>query len=70
MEARIRNFGGKEGETTMTEYRKVKRSDTWHYCKNCSKWPTYNYDSQYTKPTSGELCDECRAKEANKNCST
>ena len=54
----------------MKEYRKVKGSDTWHFCKNCSKWPTLNYDNLYIKPTRGELCDECRAKEKNNNCRT
>ena len=54
----------------MKEYRKLKGSDTWHFCRNCSKWPTSNYDSQYTKPTTGELDNECRAKEANNTCRT
>jgi len=21
-------------------YRRQKNSDTWHFCRNCSKWPT------------------------------
>lgn len=50
-------------------YRKRKNSDTWHFCKNCSKWPTSDYVEQSTKPKTGELCDECRAKEANGTCS-
>jgi len=50
------------------EYRRFTWSDTWHWCKNCSKWPTSNYVSSYTKPTSGELCDECRAKAARGDC--
>jgi len=52
----------------MAEYRKKKGSDTWHYCKNCSKWPTVDYDSQYSKPSSGELCDECKSKDKNGDC--
>lgn len=47
----------------MTEYRRKKGSDTWHWCKNCSKWPTSDYDVSYTKPTTGELDNECKAKE-------
>ena len=54
----------------MPEYRKKKESDTWHWCKNCSKWPTSNYDVQHTKPTTGELDNECKAKEQNKQCKT
>lgn len=50
-------------------YRRRKDKDTWHFCKNCSNWPTTNYVEQSTKPTTGELCNECRAKEANGTCS-
>jgi len=52
----------------MTIYRKKKGSDTWHWCMNCSKWPTSDYDEIYTKPTSGELDNECKSKEAEGNC--
>jgi hypothetical protein len=54
---------------TMT-YRKIKGSDTWHFCTNCSRWPTSNYDQEQSKPTTGELCNECRAKEQNRQCKT
>jgi hypothetical protein len=27
-----------------------------------------NYDVSYTKPTSGEFCDQCLGKEKAKNC--
>ena len=52
-------------------YRKRKgiQYDTWHFCSNCSKWPTSDYDERTTKPTDGELCDECKAKKDNSNCS-
>ncbi len=56
--------------TDMPEYRKKKGSDTWHWCKNCSNWPTSNYDSRYTKPTTGELDNECQSKEKNNDCDT
>jgi len=52
------------------EYRKKNGSDTWHWCKNCSNWPTSNYQTSSTKPTSGELCDQCKGKEKNNNCTT
>jgi len=52
----------------MAEYRKRKGMDTWHWCRNCSNWPTSNYDVRYSKPTSGELDNECKAKSANGNC--
>lgn len=49
-------------------YRKHKGKDTWHFCSNCSNWPTSNYDERPAKPTSGELCNECKAKQAAGNC--
>jgi len=56
----------------MTEYRKRKGSDTWHWCTNCSNWPTgragVDYDSRNTKPTSGELDNECQAKDRDGIC--
>jgi hypothetical protein len=58
------------GKDTVMEYRRKKTgSDTWHFCKNCGNWPTKDYLSRYDKPTTGELCDQCRAKEASGNCS-
>ena len=52
----------------MTEYRKKKGSDTWHWCANCSNWPTSDFDRHYGKPTSGELDNECLAKDKAGNC--
>ena len=56
-------------EVIMT-YRKRKGSDTWHWCTNCSNWPTSDYDVTYSKPSSGELCDQCKAKEKANECRT
>ena len=51
-------------------YRKHKNSDTWHFCTNCSEWPVVNYDSHTgTKPTYGELCNQCLGKERAGDCS-
>ncbi len=49
-------------------WRKRRGSDTWHFCFNCSRWPTYDYDETTTKPTDGELCDECNADKAENDC--
>ncbi len=49
-------------------YRKRMGSDTWHFCENCSNWPYSDYDEQYTKPTSGEIDNECRSKNKDNNC--
>lgn len=52
------------------EYRRKKGSDTWHFCTNCSNWPTKDYDSRKTKPTTGELDNECLSKQKNRTCKT
>jgi len=50
------------------KWRRRKEKDTWHFCINCSNWPTQDYVEQLTKPTSGEFCDECLAKEKKSEC--
>jgi hypothetical protein len=52
----------------MKEYRRKRGGYTWHFCKNCTNWPTFNYDIIYVKPSSDELCDECKDKERANNC--
>ena len=53
----------------MAEYRRRNDSDTWHWCRNCSNWPTGpGVYIIYRKPTSGELCNECRAKDSAGTC--
>jgi hypothetical protein len=55
-------------------YRKLQGADTWHWCKNCTKWPEFHYDNKYLmrkeRPKTGELCDECKAKEIRGGCRT
>jgi hypothetical protein len=57
----------------MATYRRRIGSDTWHWCRNCSNWPTgrpgVDYEEQHTRPTTGELDNECRAKEQSGSCS-
>ena len=43
-------------------YRKRKGSDTWHWRKDCHWWPKKGYAERSKKPSSGELCNECRGK--------
>lgn len=52
----------------MATYRRRKSSDTWHWCRNCSNWPSSDYVEKSSKPSSGELCDECLAKVKADNC--
>jgi len=58
----------------MPTYRKRKGKDTWHWCKNCSNYPTSDYDevtmSGKERPSYGELDNECLAKEKDGSCRT
>lgn len=59
---------GNFARRTVMSYRRRRGSDTWHWCRNCSNWPTSNYDEQHHKPTSGEMCNECKAKDKAGTC--
>lgn len=48
--------------------RRLKGSDTWHWCSNCSNWPTASFEEKPGRPSSGDLCNECKAKEASGAC--
>ena len=53
----------------MAEYRRKQGSDTWHWCGNCRHYPKSDYTTHPGgTPTSGEKCDECKAKKKNNNC--
>jgi hypothetical protein len=51
-------------------YRRRKDKDTWHFCRNCEEWPTSDYSEQSgtERPTTGELCNRCKGKEAGGDC--
>lgn len=63
----------KEAQTkvkpTVVTYRRRKEHDTWHWCRDCSTWPAYDYEeaTSSSRPT-GELCNECNAKQIAGNC--
>ncbi|MFN3725070.1 MAG: hypothetical protein ACK4SZ_02070 [Allosphingosinicella sp.] len=49
-------------------YRQAAGSDTWHWCSNCSLWPENPARTSTSKPTTGELCNQCRSKQDNGTC--
>ena len=59
----------------MVTYRKRKDSDSWHWCTNCDDWPTDDEDfdeielPEGQRPSTGELDNQCRAKERDGKCS-
>jgi len=53
----------------MIKYVRRKGSDTWHWCRNCSRYPVGpDVETRYSKPTDGELCNECKSKEKEGRC--
>lgn len=56
----------------MTTYRRKNDSDTWHWCTNCTNWPTSDYKEvtlpEGKRPSSGELDKQCRSKEREGTC--
>lgn len=44
-------------------FRRRRDSDTWHFFRSCTFWPTQDYVERAEKPTSGELCNECTSKD-------
>ena len=51
-------------------YVQGQRTDTWHWCRNCSNYPATVVKRRKTRPTSGDLCNQCKGKERNGNCRT
>src|SRR4051794_31571144 len=45
------------------EYRRGTKSQTWHFCRNCSHWPSDSFNIIVSKklPPDFELCLECVA---------
>jgi hypothetical protein len=45
--------------------------DTWHFCSNCTEWPSSGCEESKTEPVLGsgqEFCDQCLSKEKKKDC--
>jgi hypothetical protein len=56
----------------MATYVQAPGSDTWHWCRNCSSYPSSPGHSETHPPgqlpSLGELCKECRDKEQAGRC--
>jgi len=50
----------------MTTYVKGHDKDTWHWCKNCVKYP--HTIAKTTTIREWDLCEECKAKERAGTC--
>lgn len=49
------------------KYRKKNGSDTYHWCTNCTNWPTTDY-REYDQRPQGDQCNQCRGKETAGDC--
>jgi hypothetical protein len=54
-------------EAAQTRYVQGPRSRTWHWCRNCSNYPSTIATMRPARPPTG-LCKQCEAKEADGNC--
>jgi hypothetical protein len=52
----------------MATYVQAPGSDTWHWCTNCSHYPSNPAKTQSERP-SWDLCEQCKDKEQNGTCS-
>lgn len=48
--------------TLVNIFRRQHGSETWHFCSNCSAWPTVDYDERRERPLDTEPCQECQDK--------
>jgi hypothetical protein len=57
-------------DSPMPNYRRLKGTNVWHWCSNCTLWPTSNYIevARESRPAGGTLDDECLAKETAGEC--
>jgi hypothetical protein len=53
----------------VASYVQAPGSDTWHWCKNCTLYPSAIGDTHAGgRPSSGELCNQCLSKERDGEC--
>jgi uncharacterized protein (DUF433 family) len=49
--------------------RRTSGGDTWHFCRNCSAFPTTDYEEKtYSEEMAGDLCDECLTVKRSGDC--
>lgn len=55
-------------EPPHAAYRRRLRQDTWHFCSNCSTWPTSAFEETSIRPEHDMMCNECLAKQFSGEC--
>ena len=66
----VKRDAEKQVGTRMKLYKRQKGHATWHWCKECSEYPTMRSDVQATayRPLVGEFCQQCKSKEEKGDC--
>ena len=49
-------------------FRRRNGASIWHFCPNCSAWPTVDFVESPLRPTNEDVCDECSAKRRMGHC--
>jgi hypothetical protein len=49
-------------------YRKLRDGVAWHFCSNCSHWPTSNFVTHEGRPSHKDICNECMSKKVRDDC--
>ena len=50
------------------QFRSTGKSDNWHFCRNCSRWPERDFDVLAILPPDLPLCEECIALRDRDEC--
>jgi hypothetical protein len=57
-----------EQKSRITGYRKNLSGATWHFCANCSQWPTDDFVSTNVLPGGHPICNECIVRNQSGEC--
>jgi GT2 family glycosyltransferase len=75
LEENARRFEEKWGwlPPPIARYRRAHGSDTWHFCQNCSQWPTSGFEetapaASPTAPQHAGECEECKSLRDRNEC--
>jgi hypothetical protein len=52
-------------------YRRTMSGTIWHWCRNCSSWPSRDFRQREDKPSTWDgqsLCDECDMRAHSSKC--
>ena len=50
------------------EFRRTAGEMVWHWCRNCSRWPTHEVELLDVMPKPSETCSECQERTEARTC--